>query len=102
MRSSLIDKQDVSVHQKDEPPSYSLNNATPPSSSQAARESSHYYGNHLLEQSESWFMPREGWLPLVLLAIALYCVVYAVVAAHWVDNSASLYWSPALGLLSQP
>jgi transglutaminase-like putative cysteine protease len=99
MRSSLIDKPDKPVHQKDQASPYPLNNVPPQSSSRLARESSQDHGRDSLEQREHWFMPREGWLSLLLLAIALYCVVYAVVAAHWVDGSASLYWSPLLGLL---
>jgi Transglutaminase-like enzymes, putative cysteine proteases len=43
--------------------------------------------------------PREGWLALCLLALALYCVVYAIVAAHWVDDGNALYYGPVLGLL---
>ncbi len=43
--------------------------------------------------------PMEGWLALFLLAIAVYCVVYAIVQAHWVSHSPMLLWSPAVGLL---
>lgn len=43
--------------------------------------------------------PAEGWLPLLLLAIALYSVVWSIIAANWVDHSMVLLWSPAIGLL---
>lgn len=43
--------------------------------------------------------PFEGWLVLALLAVALYCVVFSVIAANWVSHSYLLLWSPALGLL---
>ncbi|HEY7415256.1 MAG TPA: transglutaminaseTgpA domain-containing protein [Ktedonobacteraceae bacterium] len=44
-------------------------------------------------------VPAEGWSPLVLLAIALYCVVTAIISVKWVDHSNLFYWSPVLGLL---
>jgi hypothetical protein len=43
--------------------------------------------------------PAEGWLPLFLLAIALYTVVSSIIAANWVSHSIVLLWSPAFGLL---
>ncbi len=43
--------------------------------------------------------PNEGWFALVLLAIALYSVVYAIIAANWVHHSVFLLWTPAIGLL---
>jgi len=43
--------------------------------------------------------PVEGWLPLLLLAIALYSVVGSIIAANWVSHSVILLWSPILGLL---
>jgi hypothetical protein len=43
--------------------------------------------------------PVEGWLPLLLLAIALYSVVASIIAANWVSHSVVLLWSPAFGLL---
>ncbi len=44
-------------------------------------------------------LPTEGWLPLLLLAIALYSVVWSIIAAEWVSHSMVLLWSPAFGLL---
>ncbi len=44
-------------------------------------------------------VPTEGWLPLLLLAIALYCVVWSIISAAWVSHSLILLWSPAVGLL---
>lgn len=43
--------------------------------------------------------PGEGWLPLVLLAIAVYSVVYSVTAAITIDHSNILMITTALGLL---
>ena len=43
--------------------------------------------------------PAEGWLVLVLLAIALYSVVLSIRVVNWVDSSSLLLWMPACGLL---
>src|SRR5215467_625706 len=43
--------------------------------------------------------PAEGWLPLLLLAIAVSIVVYAIISARWVNHSSILFGSAALGLL---
>jgi len=43
--------------------------------------------------------PAEGWMVLVLLAIALYSVVTSIVAVNWVDNGLLLLWMPVCGLL---
>lgn len=43
--------------------------------------------------------PAEGWSSLLFLAAALYSVVAAIMAANWVNHSALLLWSPALGLV---
>lgn len=45
------------------------------------------------------WVPEEGWFAFVLLAVALYSVVIAIVRAEWVNNSAVLLWSPVVGLL---
>jgi transglutaminase-like putative cysteine protease len=42
--------------------------------------------------------PEEGWFALVLLAVALYCVTWSIVAANWVGHSMLLLASPILGL----
>jgi hypothetical protein len=44
-------------------------------------------------------VPSEGWLPLVLLAVAVYSVVYSVTAAILIDHSSVLWITTALGLL---
>jgi transglutaminase-like putative cysteine protease len=51
------------------------------------------------EGSLKQLAPAEGWSPLLLLGIALYCVVAAITSVKWVDHSSLLYWSPLLGLL---
>jgi transglutaminase-like putative cysteine protease len=43
--------------------------------------------------------PSEGWLAMLLLAIALYSVVFSIISSDWVDNSFILPWSAAAGLL---
>ena len=45
-------------------------------------------------------VPFEGWLPLVLLTIAVYSVVYSVTAAISIDHSSILWVTTALGLLA--
>lgn len=44
-------------------------------------------------------IPSEGWLPLLLLAIAVYSVVYSVTAAITISHSSVLWITTALGLL---
>ncbi len=43
--------------------------------------------------------PNEGWFVLVLLAVAVYCVTFSVVAVEWVEHSMILLFSPIVGLL---
>src|SRR6266436_3313227 len=43
--------------------------------------------------------PSEGWLAMLLLAIALYSVVFSIISSNWVDKSFILPWSAAAGLL---
>src|SRR5579859_5089634 len=43
--------------------------------------------------------PAEGWFALLLLSIAVYCVVFSIVAVNWVDNTFILYWSSSAGLI---
>lgn len=43
--------------------------------------------------------PSEGWLVLVLLAVALYSVIVSIIAVNWVDNSSLLLSMPVCGLL---
>src|SRR5216110_856102 len=50
-------------------------------------------------KSNARFVPFEGWLVLVLLGIALYCVVASIVAAQWVSSTNWLLFSPLAGLL---
>jgi transglutaminase-like putative cysteine protease len=44
-------------------------------------------------------VPFEGWLALLLLGVALYCVVESIIAAQWVNHSGWLLLSPIVGLL---
>lgn len=45
------------------------------------------------------FAPSEGWLPLFLLAIAVYSVVYSVTTAILISHTTILWIMTALGLL---
>ncbi len=44
-------------------------------------------------------IPGEGWLAMLLLAIAVYSVVFAIISANWVNFSYILLFSTAVGLL---
>jgi transglutaminase-like putative cysteine protease len=43
--------------------------------------------------------PIEGWMVLVLLAVALYSVIASIIAVRWVDNGSLLLYMPICGLL---
>lgn len=43
--------------------------------------------------------PSEGWMVLVLLAVALYSVIYSIVSVNWVEDSSLLLYMPVCGLL---
>src|SRR6266516_6976033 len=43
--------------------------------------------------------PEEGWLALVLLAVAVYCVVFSIISVGWVSHTFILYWSATAGLI---
>jgi len=43
--------------------------------------------------------PGEGWFALLLLAVAVYSVVFSIISANWVSNSYILLLSTAIGLL---
>lgn len=88
MRSGMIDTQ---------PPPYSAASPVP----QAQRPTTVNIPPMPRSTAEPRLLPtpQEGWSPLLMLAIALYCVVYAIMAAKWVAHSELLLWGPALGLL---
>lgn len=44
--------------------------------------------------------PAEGWLAFLLLAVALYSVVFSITVANWVAHSTLLFWSPVIGLVA--
>jgi transglutaminase-like putative cysteine protease len=54
---------------------------------------------HKSQGNQFRLTPGEGWLALVLLAIAVYSVVFSIVFANWVDFSYILLYSTAAGLL---
>src|SRR6266567_9630102 len=43
--------------------------------------------------------PAEGWFALVLLAVAMYCVVFSIISVGWVSHAFILYWSAGAGLI---
>ena len=43
--------------------------------------------------------PAEGWFSMVMLAVAVYAVVYSISGAGWVPDSTILLYSTACGLL---
>lgn len=42
--------------------------------------------------------PKEGWLAMLLLAVAVFCVVYSISSVGWVSHTFILYWSAVAGL----
>lgn len=53
-----------------------------------------------LQQSKRRFVlaPAEGWLAMALLAVAVYCVVYSIIAADYESSTFILPWSAFIGL----
>ncbi|HLI08778.1 MAG TPA: DUF3488 and transglutaminase-like domain-containing protein [Ktedonobacteraceae bacterium] len=46
-------------------------------------------------------LPVEGWLPLLLLAVAMWSVVSSIIQAQWIGgHTFILFWSAAAGLLA--
>ncbi len=46
-------------------------------------------------------VPVEGWLPLLLLAVAMWSVVSSIIQAQWIEgNTFILFWSATAGLLA--
>ncbi len=46
------------------------------------------------------FAPAEGWLPLLLLAIAMWSIVSSIIQAQWIQgHTLVLFWGAATGLL---
>ena len=43
--------------------------------------------------------PAEGWFSMLMLAVAVYSVVYSIIGAQWVADSTILLYSTACGLL---
>ncbi|HET8912317.1 MAG TPA: hypothetical protein VFN23_12675, partial [Ktedonobacteraceae bacterium] len=47
----------------------------------------------------SKLVPSEGWFVSLLLAIAMGCVVFSIVAANWIEHTSLLYVCAGLGLI---
>lgn len=86
MRSSLIESRPVPGANSSYPRPFPGSQQPIPSSSKRPR---HPFP----------LAPGEGWLPLILLAIAVYSVVYSVTAAITIEHSNILMVTTALGLL---
>lgn len=92
MRSSVIDssrENDTQRGRSTTPPSVRVPSAKRPSVQSRAHK----------KQGRT-LTPVEGWFSLLLLAIAVYSVVFAIVDAQWVDHSEVLLWCPIVGLLT--
>src|SRR5207247_10654172 len=50
------------------------------------------------KKSKLVLTPKEGWLAMLLLAVAVFCVVYSISSVGWVSHTFILYWSAAAGL----
>lgn len=91
MCSSVIDARRVDRNDdarvcSTPPPPYGPSLSHPPSRSKKVAE-------------KKALAPAEGWLAFLLLAVAVYSVVLAIVDAQWVPHSAILLWCPIPGLL---
>jgi transglutaminase-like putative cysteine protease len=62
------------------------------------RQSLQYTGR-TSQKYQLTLMPGEGWFAMLLLAIAVYSVVFSIISANWVDFSYILLFSTALGLI---
>ncbi len=98
MRSSVAESHPSSnvevrgQHNHHQPP---FNTRVPHSDRPHANESSTVQNaQHRLKLT-----PAEGWLPIILLAIAIYSVVFSISAVGWVHHSFILNWSAAVGLV---
>ncbi len=99
MHSNLVDARRSSNMENQ----YSGPAFVPPDPSHQTARSTYHYISSIMRRSRfvsnrHLLVPAEGWLAMLLLAIALYCVVYSVMAANWVDHSALLIWIPPIGL----
>jgi transglutaminase-like putative cysteine protease len=70
-----------------------------PTSKTSTRRTSTPDVNGRVEPHKGSLSPAEGWSPLLLLAVALYCIVTAIISVKWVSHSSLFYWSPLVGLL---
>lgn len=102
MRSSLIDERSQSQQQDH----FRLDHGgdAPDARGQRAASSAAHQTRSISappQRTAFWrrAAPREGWSALFLLALALYCIVYAIGEAHWVNDGNALYYGPVLGLL---
>jgi Transglutaminase-like superfamily/Domain of unknown function (DUF4129) len=91
MRSSVVDEKRLPEREDRTAYEAVLHAQMPQNGRQTAKVPSRSLSRYLV--------PSEGWLPLLLLAIALYSVVGSIIAANWVSHSIVLLWSPAVGLL---
>ncbi|GCE19561.1 DUF4129 domain-containing transglutaminase family protein [Dictyobacter kobayashii] len=98
MRSSLIDSQRIPTEdesrQREFHKQYPSRPPTPPSTPPLRANAA----TSPWQSMARFFIPQEGWLAFLLLAIALYSVVVVIVNAEWVPFSYFLYICPVIGL----
>jgi transglutaminase-like putative cysteine protease len=58
-----------------------------------------YSSGYKSQEKQFKLAPSEGWLALLLVGIAVYCVVFSIIFANWVNFSYILLISTAVGLL---
>lgn len=78
-------------YQPQQPPFSPTQPYVPPRQRQPSRRQSG-------EKRSLTLTPAEGWLPLLLLAVAAYCLVYSIIAVNIVAHTNILVWSTAGGL----
>ena len=74
----------------------------PPSDPRVPQSNHRYSSTHPASKKSTRRLvlaPVEGWLPIFLLAIAIYCVTFSISAVGWVHHTFILNWSAAAGLL---
>lgn len=78
-------------YQPQQPPFSPTQSHVPPSQRQQPRKQTS-------ETRGLALAPAEGWLPLLLLAVAAYCLVYSIIAVNIVGHTTILIWSTSGGL----
>lgn len=99
MRSSLMDKRILDGNEPKQRKQSGYSPSFQPVTSSQQTQSLRFTQLGKDSERDSTFLPREGWMSLVLLAIALYSVVIVIVQANWVGHSEFFYLFPIIGIL---